>query len=102
MLCCRKPARAQSGEMAEWLKAHAWKACLGETLTWVRIPLSPPASLFCCTSMLHILQYIPSFGCGGNMGSPSSVNTPKVNLTKYVNIGVGQWRFCPVLVSANG
>src|ERR1700722_449481 len=31
--------------MAEWLKAHAWKACLGETLTWVRIPLSPPASL---------------------------------------------------------
>src|SRR3954464_14962162 len=33
-----------SGEMAEWLKAHAWKACLGETLTWVRIPLSPPSS----------------------------------------------------------
>src|SRR6202021_3032588 len=30
------------GEMAEWLKAHAWKACLGETLTWVRIPVSPP------------------------------------------------------------
>ena len=29
--------------MAEWLKAHAWKACLGETLTWVRIPVSPPA-----------------------------------------------------------
>src|SRR5580698_6634962 len=36
-----------AGEMAEWLKAHAWKACLGETLTWVRIPLSPPASLNC-------------------------------------------------------
>src|SRR5208337_965559 len=34
-----------TGEMAEWLKAHAWKACLGETLTWVRIPLSPPAPL---------------------------------------------------------
>ena len=30
------------GEMAEWFKAHAWKACLGETLSWVRIPLSPP------------------------------------------------------------
>ena len=30
--------------MAEWLKAHAWKACLGETPTWVRIPLSPPLS----------------------------------------------------------
>src|SRR5215831_12447065 len=30
------------GEMAEWLKAHAWKACIGETLSRVRIPLSPP------------------------------------------------------------
>src|SRR5204862_109239 len=30
-----------SGEMAEWLKAHAWKACIGETLSRVRIPLSP-------------------------------------------------------------
>jgi hypothetical protein len=24
------------------LKEHAWKACVGETLPWVRIPLSPP------------------------------------------------------------
>lgn len=28
--------------MAEWLKAHAWKVCLRETVTRVRIPLSPP------------------------------------------------------------
>src|ERR1700684_3921985 len=34
--------RISSGEMAEWLKAHAWKACIGETLSRVRIPLSPP------------------------------------------------------------
>ena len=39
---CVKFKIAVAGEMAEWLKAHAWKACLGETLTWVRIPLSPP------------------------------------------------------------
>src|SRR5690606_6882987 len=32
------------GEMSEWFKEHAWKACVGETLPWVRIPLSPPAS----------------------------------------------------------
>src|SRR5580692_10500492 len=38
------PFTVFAGEMAEWLKAHAWKACLGETLTWVRIPLSPPSS----------------------------------------------------------
>ena len=30
------------GEVAEWLKAHAWKACKGVTLSWVRIPFSPP------------------------------------------------------------
>ena len=28
--------------MTEWLKVHAWKACVGETLPRVRIPLSPP------------------------------------------------------------
>jgi hypothetical protein len=28
--------------MAEWLKAHAWKACIRETVSWVRIPLPPP------------------------------------------------------------
>jgi hypothetical protein len=27
----------------EWFKSHAWKACLGENLTRVRIPPSPPA-----------------------------------------------------------
>jgi hypothetical protein len=30
------------GEVAEWLKALAWKACIRETVSWVRIPLSPP------------------------------------------------------------
>src|SRR4051812_25566427 len=31
--------------MAEWLKAHAWKACVRETVPWVRIPLSPPCAI---------------------------------------------------------
>jgi hypothetical protein len=30
--------------MSEWLKEHAWKACVGETLPRVRIPLSPPST----------------------------------------------------------
>ena len=38
----RKLLILKDGEMAERLKAHAWKACVGETLPWVRIPLSPP------------------------------------------------------------
>lgn len=38
--------RGPPGEMAEWLKAHAWKACVRETVPWVRIPLSPPFARF--------------------------------------------------------
>src|SRR2546427_4865805 len=30
------------GEVSEWLKEHAWKACVGATQPWVRIPPSPP------------------------------------------------------------
>jgi hypothetical protein len=30
--------------MSERFKEHAWKACVGEILPWVRIPLSPPHS----------------------------------------------------------
>src|SRR5258705_8078924 len=29
------------GEMSEWFKEPAWKACVGVTPPWVRIPLSP-------------------------------------------------------------
>ena len=31
-----------SGELAEWSKAHAWKACNGATHSRVQIPCSPP------------------------------------------------------------
>jgi hypothetical protein len=31
-----------SGEVSERFKEHAWKACVGEILPWVRIPPSPP------------------------------------------------------------
>jgi len=27
---------------------------------------------------------------------------PNVNLTKYVNLGEKQWRFCPVVIAGNG
>ena len=43
--------------MSEWLKEHAWKACVGETLPWVRIPLSPPnkAVNFCIQSTYGVI-----------------------------------------------
>jgi hypothetical protein len=31
-----------AGEVSERFKEHAWKACVGETQPWVRIPPSPP------------------------------------------------------------
>src|SRR5208283_4141246 len=33
-----------SGEVSERFKEHAWKACVGEILPWVRIPPSPPSN----------------------------------------------------------
>ncbi len=30
------------GEVSEWLKEHAWKVCIGLSLSRVRIPPSPP------------------------------------------------------------
>lgn len=32
--------------MSEWLKEHAWKACMCESASGVRIPLSPPFKSF--------------------------------------------------------
>jgi hypothetical protein len=31
--------------VAEWSKAHAWKVCRRETVSRVRIPVSPPLAL---------------------------------------------------------
>ncbi len=45
MALCSGPC---AGEMAERLKAHAWKACVRESVPRVRIPVSPPgAGAFC-------------------------------------------------------
>src|SRR5579872_859517 len=63
--------------MAEWLKAHAWKACLGETLTWVRIPLSPPSPLPVKT--IEVPRCTRDFACGlrrPQCGSSSNPTSP--------------------------
>ena len=46
------------GEVAERLKAHAWKACKGVILSWVRIPFSPPLNkpLFTVLISLFLLN----------------------------------------------
>ena len=40
--CNKACAIDEIGGVAEWLKAHAWKACIRETVSRVRIPLPPP------------------------------------------------------------
>ena len=37
-----KDRTRSNGEVAEWSKAHAWKVCRRETVSRVRIPVSPP------------------------------------------------------------
>jgi hypothetical protein len=39
---CANLIHNQNGEVSERFKEHAWKACVGETQPWVRIPPSPP------------------------------------------------------------
>ena len=34
------------GEVLEWPNRHAWRACVGFSRPWVRIPPSPPAGIF--------------------------------------------------------
>ncbi len=41
------------GDVAEWSKAHAWKVCKGATLSWVRIPPSPPFLYECPRDTKH-------------------------------------------------
>ena len=42
LLSCRASPAGPSGGVAERLKAHAWRACMGATPSRVRIPLPPP------------------------------------------------------------
>ena len=52
------------GEVSERFKEHAWKACVGEILPWVRIPPSPPSSLGIFSAKDNSLpdaRYCPEF-----------------------------------------
>ena len=73
--------------MAEWLKAHAWKACLGETLTWVRIPLSPPRRLDCREILLPLTR--------NTRNMPAFRDSSSTNRTgENGPVGI-DWRECP-------
>ena len=58
------------GGLAEWFKAHAWKACNGESHSWVRIPCPPPFQILTdfylqkehllnlCTHLIDVSTYV--------------------------------------------
>ena len=54
----RAPISTPSGQVAEWLKAHAWNACIGASLSRVRIPACPPHSMF---AGVRMCSHVPVF-----------------------------------------
>ena len=46
------------GELSEWLKEHAWKACIREIVSSVRISHSPPVKI----------RSIAQFGSASGLG----------------------------------
>ena len=47
---------SNTGEVAEWSKAHAWKVCNGLSRSRVRIPPSPPKIRFRGFSQIFALK----------------------------------------------
>ncbi len=54
-----KRCRRQYGEVSEWLKEHAWKVCIRESVSRVRTPLSPPYSKRKPELMFRLFCYMP-------------------------------------------
>ena len=50
-------ALAFFGEMSEWSNEHAWKVCILETVSRVRIPLSPLSTVRNCSKVCKSLIY---------------------------------------------
>ena len=48
------------GRVSEWLKEHAWKACVRENVPWVRIPPLPPFFPLWISQMANQLKQIRS------------------------------------------
>ena len=100
------------GEVSERLKELASKASVGEILPWVRIPPSPPLSLFCCIYKPWCLSWCLlctdfrqlSLGKGladmSKRGNGYGSET-RVNILKKIKVG-GNWNLYPAVVEPNG
>ena len=78
--------------MAEWLKAHISKACVRETVPWVRIRLSPPATTAPKVSVgAMTARNAVTFARVFNRESPAK-------RIQIAFIGAGEWIFLPNLL----
>src|SRR3954451_20911596 len=52
------PRKNGHGGVAEWLKAHAWRACIRATVSRVRIPLPPPPEYLSLLSYIYLCGWV--------------------------------------------
>jgi hypothetical protein len=69
----------QIGEVSEWLKEHAWKVCILERVSRVRIPPSPPIHQMSRDSGLFYNLFAKS---GGNKEESERSEQPFYELNK--------------------
>jgi hypothetical protein len=85
MICARVATRTRRGGVAERLKAHAWKVCMRETVSRVRIPPPPPVTIeivdyFVTNGILHHRFPHPSAKIAADDGEQRRTNIEPVSV----------------------
>jgi hypothetical protein len=85
------------GEVSERFKEHAWKACVGETQPWVRIPPSPPFSF---ALQIHFARHslFEIISTGFRIEYP--INYIDMRITIIVSLGMNRDHTFPPLASS--
>lgn len=87
------------GQVAEWSIAHAWKACVGESLPRVRIPLCPPHIPLKYNGFPRLGKFCRHFRDIQTLGDGNFVSAPVFPTPKTANPGAslrsrGAGSFC--------
>ncbi len=77
------------GEVAEWSKAHAWKACRRAVVSRVRIPSSPPLKAAPFGAVFN------ADSVGGRTLSPLGLGFENKLSEAQLNLAVSMWGNAP-------